>query len=211
MPPILIIPGRGGSAEAHWQSWLERALPATRRVLQDDWDNPDPARWAERVDAAARAFAEPPLAVAHSFGCLALAHAASRFCTPLAGSFLVAPADPRRFGIGDESILVQLDHPSDLIASTNDPWLACERTRHLADAWGSRLHVLGAVGHINVDSGFGPWPDMLRWAQLGYIDHLEQRALACEEGMDLLHELSLRGIVDNDASMPSAAGATMSG
>lgn len=174
MPPILIIPGRGGSGETHWQSWLERALPGAGRVIQDDWENPDLARWAERVDAAAHGFSEPPLAIAHSFGCLALVHAADRFGTPLAGSFLVAPADPQRFGIGDETILVSLGHPSELLASTNDPWLDCERTRGLADAWGSRLHVLGAVGHINVESGFGPWPDMLRWAKAGCIGHEEK-------------------------------------
>lgn len=169
MAPVLIVPGRGGSGEAHWQSWLERALPGARRVIQDDWDNPDLASWAERVDAAARDFAEPPLAVAHSFGCLALAHAAGRFGTPLAGSFLVAPADPQRFGIPDETVLLSLGHPSELVASTNDPWLAFERTQGFAAAWGSRLHVLGAAGHINVDSGFGPWPDMLRWASFGRI------------------------------------------
>ncbi len=41
--------------------------------------------------------------------------------------------------------------------STNDPYLEVERARDLAHDWGSRLHVLGARGHINVASGFGPW------------------------------------------------------
>ena len=28
----------------------------------------------------------------------------------------------------------------------------------LAAAWGSRVHDLGAVGHLNPASGFGEWP-----------------------------------------------------
>ena len=28
----------------------------------------------------------------------------------------------------------------------------------MANAWGSREHSLGAVGHLNPASGFGPWP-----------------------------------------------------
>lgn len=181
MRPVLIIPGRGGSGEGHWQSWLERRLPDARRVVQDDWDDPDLAGWAARIDVTVRGLAEPPLAIAHSFGCLALVHAVNRLGTPLAGSFLVAPADPGRFGIDDEILCVPLRHPSELLASTNDPWLAFERVRGFADAWGSRLHVLGPAGHINVDSGFGPWPDMLHWAQLGRVDHPEGRTASLGE------------------------------
>lgn len=120
----------------------------------------------------------PAAAIAHSFGCLALAHAATRYDLALAGSFLVAPADPQRFGIADAEVLADLGHRPSLVASTDDPWLSFERNRLFARAWGSRLHVLGAVGHINVDSGFGPWPNMLRWARAGRVDFPEFDAAA---------------------------------
>jgi hypothetical protein len=32
----------------------------------------------------------------------------------------------------------------------------------MANAWGSRLHRLGAVGHLNRASGFGDWPEAER-------------------------------------------------
>ena len=169
MSQILIIPGRGGSGEAHWQSDLEQVLPRTVRVREDDWDNPDLDGWAARIDAAARKTRRPPLAIAHSFGCLALAHAVLKLGTPLSGSFLVAPADPARFGFADSLLLHDLDHPSDFLASTNDPWLSFEKAVGMAEAWGSRFHVLGEVGHINVASGFGPWPEMRKWARLGCV------------------------------------------
>lgn len=172
-PPVLVIPGRGGSGPAHWQSALERAIPGARRVEQDDWEAPELTRWAERIDAAARQYATPPLAVAHSFGCLALAAAERLFGAPIAASFLVAPAEPARFGISDGAVMEPLAHRADLLASTDDPWLEFPRARALAAAWGARLHVLGALGHINVDSGFGPWPAMEAWARAGKIERLD--------------------------------------
>jgi hypothetical protein len=34
-----------------------------------------------------------------------------------------------------------------------------------ADCWGSRLDQIGPAGHINTDSGHGPWPDGLERLQ----------------------------------------------
>ncbi|CDH45615.1 MAG: alpha/beta hydrolase [Candidatus Competibacteraceae bacterium] len=52
-----------------------------------------------------------------------------------------------------------LPFPSALVASANDPYLELDRAKQLAQHWGSRLLNLGLAGHINVDSGFGPWPE----------------------------------------------------
>ena len=46
-----------------------------------------------------------------------------------------------------------------VVASTNDPWMRLLRAAWLAECWGSRLINLGPAGHINADSGFGPWPE----------------------------------------------------
>jgi len=37
-PRLVTVPGLHGSEGAHWQTWLERQLPKSRRVDQDDWD-----------------------------------------------------------------------------------------------------------------------------------------------------------------------------
>lgn len=169
MANVLIIPGRGNSGPGHWQTHLQASLPGSWRVEQASWDEPDLEQWAIRVDQEARRAAEPPLAVAHSFGCLALVRAVAAYGTPLAASILVAPADPQRFGLAEAGLRQPLDHPSDVLASTNDPWLGLDKAHVLAAAWGSRIHVLGPVGHINVDSGFGPWPEIVDWARLGAV------------------------------------------
>jgi hypothetical protein len=45
-----------------------------------------------------------------------------------------------------------------IVGSMNDPYMTIERARFLAKAWGAGLVNAGSCGHINVASGFGPWP-----------------------------------------------------
>jgi predicted alpha/beta hydrolase family esterase len=45
-----------------------------------------------------------------------------------------------------------------VVASTNDPWMPIDRATAWAESWGSELINIGAAGHINVSSGYGPWP-----------------------------------------------------
>jgi len=188
--PVLILPGYLGSGPAHWQSWLERQLPEARRVEGIDWQAPQLGRWAGRVGDAIDRADGPVWLVAHSFGCLAGVVAASIRPERVVGALLVAPADPERFAEAgfrkrDEGSIARwlydtrLACPSLVVASTNDPWMNFASAAYWADRWGSRLHCLGAVGHINVDSGFGPWPDGL--AML--------RAMQAAQGSFLVGEL----------------------
>lgn len=50
-----------------------------------------------------------------------------------------------------------LPFPSIVAASTNDPLASVERVEELAQAWGSRLIDIGAVGHLNPAAGYGEW------------------------------------------------------
>lgn len=169
MANVLIVPGRGNSGPDHWQTHLQASLPGCLRVDQEAWDEPELESWARQVDRVARLAKTPPVAVAHSFGCLALVRAILAHGTPIAASILVAPADPLRFGLAEEALRQGLGHPSEVLASTNDPWLSVDKAHQLAKAWGSEIHVLGAVGHINVESGFGPWPEIREWALAGRV------------------------------------------
>lgn len=176
--PVLIVPGKGGSEPAHWQSWLEQQVAGCHRVEQPDWNAPDLAAWAERIARRARQLAEQhgaaPLVVAHSFGCLASAYAALHLNAPIAAGLYVAPANPARFAIARPVLAWPLPRHalrSDLIASTNDPWMSTADAAWLADAWGTRLQVLDGAGHINVAAGFGPWTLPLEW-----IAHSRRRA-----------------------------------
>jgi len=169
----LIVPGFHGSGPAHWQTWFEAQVPDARRVSGIDWEQPVLARWAQAVRDGIDRSPGPVWLVAHSFGCLASVLAAASRPERVAGLLLVAPADPERFtprGLRDASTVPELpslarwiprkplDAPSLVVASTNDPWVRLSSAAYWAQCWGSQLENIGAAGHINVDSGHGPWP-----------------------------------------------------
>jgi predicted alpha/beta hydrolase family esterase len=174
--PILIVPGFKGSGPRHWQTWLQTQVPDSTRIAGIDWDKPVLALWAERVrDQLARA-TQPVRVIAHSFGCLATVVAVADRPEQVADLILVAPADPDRFDFtglkpqdlpfGSFSLTEALPrrslHVSGIVvASRNDPWLTFDKAAALATDWGLDVHDAGAAGHINADSGYGPWPDLL--------------------------------------------------
>jgi predicted alpha/beta hydrolase family esterase len=52
-----------------------------------------------------------------------------------------------------------LPFPAALVASTSDPYMDIPAARSLARRWGAVFVNAGDCGHINVDSGHGPWPE----------------------------------------------------
>ncbi len=187
MSNILIIPGLHGSGPDHWQTWFESRLPESQRVVQEDWTDPHLPRWAGSVRHAINVAVGPVWLIAHSFGCLAAAHAARDYPGKVAGLMLVAPADPDKFHVTEMLPSEEFACPSVVVASTNDPWMRLTRSAYWADIWGSRFISLGAAGHINADSGYGQWADgmeifeQLRNASagqpLGSMTPTEQREL----------------------------------
>lgn len=161
MTTTLIIPGLNSSGPAHWQSWFEERIPGTIRVIQPNWDKPDLAAWAARVRRDISRTPGRLLLVAHSFGALAAAQAANDHSDRIAGALLVAPADPDKFGVSEFLPQRALPLRSVVVGSTTDPWMTLDRAAHWADLWGSDFVNLGAAGHINIESGFGPWPEGL--------------------------------------------------
>lgn len=170
---ILIIPGWSGSGPDHWQSRWAAKLSTARVVEQEDWYKPSRHVWAERIVAAVRAATRPVVLVAHSAGCSAVAYAAEHLKPrEVAGAFLVAPASERAKravpGMGADFIEHRrqpLPFRSVLIASATDPYCTLDEARELAQAWGSEFVEAGDSGHLNTESGHGPWPDgLLRFA-----------------------------------------------
>jgi len=163
---VLVIPGLRGSGPAHWQSWLQGHFGPSRRAVrveQDDWDTADLAAWATRIgETLAAEPLGPWIAVAHSFGCLALAQHLLSTCGRTAhgvrGALLVAPAEPGRFGLDEQPLRQRLRLPATLLASDTDPWMSAQRAESFAQAWGSGFVNLGDAGHINTEAGFGPLP-----------------------------------------------------
>lgn len=161
MDTVLTVPGLHGSGADHWQTWLERKVAGSVRVIQRDWSDPYLPHWSARVRRELNRVPGRVFIVAHSFGCLAAAQATFDYAEQVSGLMLVAPADPAMFG---SSALVSersLGVPSVVVASTNDPWMQYSRATEWAEAWGAELVKLGAAGHINPAAGFGPWPEGL--------------------------------------------------
>ena len=171
-PRLLIVPGLHDSGPAHWQSWLQGLHRDTVRVRQQDWSEPELDRWSARIaDTLAQAGDGPFVAAAHSFGCLALVHhLAQQRDSPIVAALLVAPADPRRFGIAGRLDAHPLARSTTVVSSDTDPWMSAGEARRWARLWGSHVVSLGDAGHINVDAGFGPLPLAARW-----VDGMRQR------------------------------------
>lgn len=163
--PYLILPGLGNSGPAHWQSLWQAELGCERLELPD-WDAPRLSRW---LYLAIEAIEQRPgvVLIAHSLGCILVAHvAAARPDLDIGGALLVAPADvdsrrhtPDRLADFAPLPRVALPFPAVLVASRNDPHMDFAVAENLAADWGARLIDAGEVGHINVASGHGDWPE----------------------------------------------------
>ena len=162
---MIFIAGLGGSGPDHWQTRWRQRMPNARLVEQADWDQPDRSAWVAAVVAACRDAQRPILLLAHSLGVVTLAHAADLLpMERVKGAFLVAPpSDETLKALGHEAFapspIKPLPFPSLLIASRNDPYGSFEAAEAKARAWGASLHDAGESGHINGDSGHGPWPE----------------------------------------------------
>jgi len=187
-PRLVTVPGLHGSEGAHWQTWLERQFPRALRVEQADWDAPDLARWAQSVRDVLTKERGPFVLAAHSFGCLATAHALQQGVpvADIAGVLFVAPASPKKFRFAGTFDARRLGVPSILIGSETDPWMTLADARELARHLGSAFVNLGDAGHINTAAGFGPWPrakyfvDTLAHCAAPLRFHDEREALATQ-------------------------------
>ncbi|MEO1282562.1 MAG: alpha/beta hydrolase [Pseudomonadota bacterium] len=177
---IVIVPGWSSSGPDHWQTRWETKFKTARRIEQEDWLEPKKDDWVSAIEAELRRHTTPTLVVAHSLGVIAAAHALDNLGDEAAahvhGAFLVAPADVENadkwpvtrgqtfidHGPGFAPIPMNpLTIPSVVIASDSDPYCSEPRAKELAQAWGASFVEAGDAGHINVDSGHGPWPEGL--------------------------------------------------
>ncbi|CAF2050950.1 unnamed protein product [Rotaria magnacalcarata] len=168
----VIVPGVGGSEDSHWQTWLQQQLKPSSRVQQQHWQRPVLNDWVEAWATHVAHVAGSVQVIAHSFGCLtsvAALHKYPQLQSKVKNLVLVAPANPARFGengFARESFTdyeqyfksLRFTVPSHLLLSENDPWFALNDALDLAQHWQIQPIVLGAVGHINVASGFNTFP-----------------------------------------------------
>ncbi len=165
---ILIVPGYKGANEDHWQSRWERNITSARRVEMGDWHKPVFEDWKQNLIDAVSDTTKPVILVGHSIGSQVIVQAASEFNRPVKGALLVAPPDVENHDIRPKHLLTfgpaptaPLPFPSVTIASRNDHFCSFEKAEDMAANWGSLFMDAGESGHINHESGHGPWPEGL--------------------------------------------------
>ncbi|MBP1882361.1 RBBP9/YdeN family alpha/beta hydrolase [Sinorhizobium mexicanum] len=171
MTSIIILPGIGGSGEAHWQTLWEKEEPRMQRFRPANWNEPQLPDWISALERSVATAPVPPILVAHSLACLLVAHWQKASTLQIAGAFLVAVPDPQGAAFPKEAKSFAnpptnaFRFPSLIVASADDPYGTLDYARARARQWQSRLVEIGACGHINGESGLGDWPaglDLLR-------------------------------------------------
>lgn len=171
---VLFVPGLRGRVAEHWQTLLAESLPGSRTVAPLEENGVSCAARVAALDAAIRQIEGPIILAAHSAGVMIVVHWAQRLDRPIQGALLATPPDieaplPPGYPTLDELMSNNwlpiprriLPFPTILATSTNDPLASQARTEAMARDWGSKVVDLGAVGHLNPASGFGPWPGAL--------------------------------------------------
>jgi predicted alpha/beta hydrolase family esterase len=174
-PTVLIVPGLRDAVAQHWQTLLEARLRAAGRPVaavpplgREDLDCAAKVAAIERTAASVEG---PIVIVAHSGGCVMVAHWALRTRRAVQGALLAAPPDfdtamPEGYPTLDALRAAgwlpvpraRLPFTSIVAGSRNDPLASYDRVAGLARDWGSELVDLGEVGHLNPASGYGEWP-----------------------------------------------------
>ena len=176
-PTILIVPGLRDHVDEHWQTLLAARLHAAQtKVMSVPPMGRTALDCAARVAAIEQAMAQidgPVVIVAHSGGCIMIAHWArvTQHAARVRGCLLATPPDFERPLPAGYPTLEQLQaggwlpvprqrlpFRSLVTLSRNDPLGDFTSVAALAGDWGSATEDLGEVGHLNPASGYGVWP-----------------------------------------------------
>ncbi len=169
---ILLLPGYGDTPSGHWMHrWCEK-MPTARVVAQRHWFRPVLKEWIETLKAAVDEAERPVVLVGHSLGSITAVHAARGHgldTEKVRAAFLVAPTDLGRkeprpaFDAAQFEAVPKgpLPFRARVVASRTDPYCAFEVAEQMAKDWGAHFQDAGDAGHINLESGHGPWPEGL--------------------------------------------------
>jgi predicted alpha/beta hydrolase family esterase len=176
---FLILHGLGGSGPGHWQRWIaERLGDAGHQVRFPDLpdpDTPDPAAW-ERVlhEELAALEGDERVVLCHSLSCVTWMAAAERIERPVDRVALVAPPsvtaglaelEPFFPLIATEEDVARAAAHTRLVCADNDPYCPEGAAALYGGPLALPIDMQPGGGHLNVDSGLGPWPAMEAWAQ----------------------------------------------
>ena len=176
---FLILHGYLGSGPEHWQSWLAgRLREAGEWVAYPDLPEPEMpslSAWRAALAVQLGTLHGELTVIAHSLGCILWLHHCSAPVTAGARAarvLLVAP--PSLAGAPPELapfFPVPLEHAhvavaaaeTQLVCAPDDPYCPENAAVLYGEPLRLQVDVLSGGGHVNVESGYGPWPAAESW------------------------------------------------
>jgi predicted alpha/beta hydrolase family esterase len=188
MPRFLILHGLTGSGPEHWQSWLtwrlRRGGHEVRFPELPDADHPQPEAWDAALREEIPRLGPGPgsVVVCHSLGSvLWLRHATTArredrvdrvlLVAPPCEDAMVPELEPFLPAPLDAAAVARAAGLTRLVCSDDDPACRAGAARIYGDALGIPVDLLPGRGHLNAESGLGPWPELEAWC-LGGRDSL---------------------------------------
>lgn len=174
---LVIIADEQENPKGHWQSLWERGYPLSTHVTCSNKQSA--SEWIKKIDQTIRNTNTPVIIAAHGVGVLGflqwLFHASLIDQKLIYGALLVAPTNPQSQDLGTdiktEISQAYANFPTALISSDNDPYCDLQHAKDLANSLGAKFYTLEKAGHINAESGFGPWQWGMRLMQDIVLKH----------------------------------------
>lgn len=178
----LIVHGYGGSGPTHWQAWLYNKLTDSNEKVYfpslPNPNSPDLNEWIAALKDEIKKLEGEKFVICHSLGTILWLHYANLF-DDIEVDHLLFVAPPGSDGIaGLENVSGFLPIPLEkekLFKIAKDIRLVCSETDEFCVEkasiyFGETLEIKKDIlpdeaRHINIDSGYGPWPDVEKWCQ----------------------------------------------
>jgi predicted alpha/beta hydrolase family esterase len=170
--------------EGHWHRRLTETLRDVGEQVvypaMPDTDDPRLEDWLEVLGTELAMLGDPDrverVVIGHSLAAVLWLHAAARGVgAPVDRVLLVAPpgapelADQIPRFVLPESLDAQAvaaaARSTLLVCSDADPWCAGGQVAAYAEPLGLPSVVIPGAAHFALGDGFGPWPEMIAWAQ----------------------------------------------
>ena len=175
---FLILHGLYGSGPGHWQTWLAGRLRERGSLVSypelPEPDAPRLDRWLEALDSELALQRDGLVVLCHSLACVLWLQYAHRGGAQRAERvLLVAPPSPSVKLPGAQGFFPLSVEPEEaaraagstrIVATDNDPYCPEGAEQLYGEPLALPVCLVRGGGHINTDAGYGPWPEVERWA-----------------------------------------------
>lgn len=178
MRSVFIFHGTGGNPQGNWFPWLKKELEQKDYqvfVLKfPNPENPSFTAWFDLLQNYKQYIDDQTIMVGHSLGGLFLLRVLERLSNPIFAAFFVsAPigikpiryydSDYRFSGFSFNWQLIKSKAENfSVFHSDNDPYVSLANGKELAKKLGVQLHFIPNAGHLNAESGYTKFDELLQ-------------------------------------------------